>query len=451
MIAKEKNDPTVNACKLCSPLGASFVFKGIENCIPLLHGSQGCSTYIRRYMIGHFREPIDIASTNFGEETAIFGGRENLTIALDNIIKAYKPSVIGIATTCLSETIGDDVPMYLGSYVNDRKDLVIPKLVHVSTPSYKGTHQDGFYATINSLIETIAEGGEKTKTINFIMNLFSPADIRWFKELSECYNIESIIMPDYSDTLDGEYWGEYKRMPEGGTKIEDIQKMGRSIGTIEFGNILSEKGGAGEILESKFGVKSYGIGFPVGITNTDYFFSLLESITDTKLPEKYRKERGLLIDSYVDGHKYLFGKKAVLYGEDDLVLGLASFIRELGMIPVVIGTGRKTGLLEKVINEVIPDYKSLNISIIENIDFEDIGRIAQEKEADILIGHSKGYKVARDLNIPLIRVGFPIHDRIGGQRVRVLGYQGTQELLDRIINAIIEKKQSDSPVGYMAM
>jgi len=451
MIAKEKNDPTVNACKLCSPLGASFVFKGIENCVPLLHGSQGCSTYIRRYMIGHFREPIDIASTNFGEDTAIFGGRENLTIALDNIIKAYKPSVIGIATTCLSETIGDDVPMYLGTYVNDRKDQVIPKLVHVSTPSYKGTHQDGFYATINSLIETISEGGEKTKTINFIMNLFSPADIRWFKELSECYNIDSIIMPDYSDTLDGEYWGEYKRMSEGGTKVEDIQKMGRSAGTIEFGNILSEKGGAGEILEAKFGVKSYGIGFPIGITNTDYFFSLLESITDKKLPEKYRKERGLLIDSYVDGHKYLFGKKAVLYGEDDLVLGLASFIRELGMIPVVIGTGRKTGLLEKVINEVIPDYKSLNISIIENIDFEDIGKIAMDKEADILIGHSKGYKVARDLNIPLIRIGFPIHDRIGGQRVRILGYQGTQDLLDRIINAIIEKKQSDSPVGYMAM
>jgi len=38
---------TQNACKLCEPLGACFVFRGIEGAIPLLHGSQGCATYIR--------------------------------------------------------------------------------------------------------------------------------------------------------------------------------------------------------------------------------------------------------------------------------------------------------------------------------------------------------------------------------------------------------------------
>nr|WP_319492220.1 nitrogenase component 1 [uncultured Desulfobacter sp.] len=36
--------PTQNACKMCTPLGATLVFQGIEGCVPLLHGSQGCST-----------------------------------------------------------------------------------------------------------------------------------------------------------------------------------------------------------------------------------------------------------------------------------------------------------------------------------------------------------------------------------------------------------------------
>ena len=63
---------TQNACKLCAPLGASVVFRGIENCVPLIHGSQGCSTYIRRYVISHFREPIDIASSNFSESSAFW-------------------------------------------------------------------------------------------------------------------------------------------------------------------------------------------------------------------------------------------------------------------------------------------------------------------------------------------------------------------------------------------
>jgi nitrogenase molybdenum-iron protein NifN len=39
---------TQNACKLCAPLGACIALRGIEGCIPLIHGSQGCSTYIRR-------------------------------------------------------------------------------------------------------------------------------------------------------------------------------------------------------------------------------------------------------------------------------------------------------------------------------------------------------------------------------------------------------------------
>src|SRR3989339_470737 len=102
---------TRNACKMCTPLGAALVFHGIEGAIPLLHGSQGCSTYMRRYLISHFKEPVDIASSNFSEETAIFGGGANLKLAIENIIRQYSPGMIGIATTCLSETIGDDVPM----------------------------------------------------------------------------------------------------------------------------------------------------------------------------------------------------------------------------------------------------------------------------------------------------------------------------------------------------
>ena len=94
---------TRNACKLCNPLGACLAYKGIKGCVPLIHGSQGCSTYIRRYMISHFREPVDIASSNFTEESTIFGGRQNCHQAVGNIIKQYNPEVIAAATTCLSE------------------------------------------------------------------------------------------------------------------------------------------------------------------------------------------------------------------------------------------------------------------------------------------------------------------------------------------------------------
>jgi nitrogenase molybdenum-iron protein NifN len=69
---------TRNACKLCTPLGACVAFKGIEGCVPLIHGSQGCATYIRRYMISHYREPVDIASSNFSEENDHFWRKQEL-------------------------------------------------------------------------------------------------------------------------------------------------------------------------------------------------------------------------------------------------------------------------------------------------------------------------------------------------------------------------------------
>jgi nitrogenase molybdenum-iron protein NifN len=84
----------------------------------------------------------------------------------------------------------------------------------------------------------------------------------------------------------------------------------------------------------------------------------------------------------------------------------------------------------------------------EGADFYEIAQEAEALAPDLLIGHSKGYHLARRLGIPLVRVGFPIHDRFGGQRILHLGYRGAQSLLDRLVNAIIERKQEKSPVGY---
>jgi nitrogenase molybdenum-iron protein NifN len=77
--------------------------------------------------------------------------------------------------------------------------------------------------------------------------------------------------------------------------------------------------------------------------------------------------------------------------------------------------------------------------------------MAESLEPDLLAGHSKGYPLARKLNIPLIRVRFLIHDRVGGQRVLHFGYSGAQQLFDALTNALMAKKQADSSVGYSYM
>ncbi|MDY6854213.1 MAG: nitrogenase component 1 [Thermodesulfobacteriota bacterium] len=452
VMTKDEYTPTKNACKLCSPLGASFVFKGIANCIPLLHGSQGCSTYIRRYLISHFNEPIDIASSNFTEEAAIFGGGVNLKLAIQNITKQYEPECIGIASTCLSETIGDDVDLILKDYKKNNKGKSEPEIVSVSTPSYSGTHIDGFHATVRSLVDSISPMEDrKGKHINIFPGMLSPADFRYLKEILEDFGADYVMLPDYSDTFDGPLWSRYRKIPVGGTSMKDIASIGSACASMEFGRILAEGESAGKLLKARDKIPCFSQGLPIGVKETDLLFDTLELITGRSTPEKHIKERDRLIDSYVDGHKYLFESRAVLYGEEDLIVGLASFLSEIGVIPVVCASGGKSGHIEEKLDEVIPDMRKMGMTILEGVDFMEIGKAVKDLSPDFMIGNSKGYKLARQIKKPLIRVGFPIHDRLGGGRIMHVGYRGAQQLFDTISNTIIALRQDNSSIGYTYM
>lgn len=440
---------TINACKLCNPLGASLVFRGIEGAIPILHGSQGCATYIRRYIISHFKEPIDIASSSFNESSTIFGGGRNLTVAIENVIRQYHPGLIGVATTCLSETIGEDIPMILHCFVKEFQDHELPEIVSVSTPSYQGSHLDGFHAAVLAVVQKMAQGGPGTMTVNLFPGMVSTSDLRYLKQVFADFGLKLTLLPDYSETMDGPTWDDYQKIPQGGTSLEQIRNTGRARAAIQLGLTVKENQNAARFLKEKFNIPDYQMGLPIGIRETDRFLELLAQLSNRPIPEQYQRERGRLVDAYIDGHKYLFGKKAVLFGEPDLVVGMAAFLAEVGVVPVLCATGTETGCLEKVLRGLLPE--NCPTKVLEGVDFNVIGTEAASLKPDLLIGNSKGYSISRNLRIPLVRVGFPIHDRIGGQRVLHLGYSGTQQLFDTIVNELIRSNQEQSPVGYSYM
>jgi len=442
---------TTNACKLCKPLGASLAFRGIEGAVPFLHGSQGCATYMRRYIISHFNEPIDIASSSLGEKHAVYGGGPNLKLGLKNVTAKYRPQLIGVATTCLTETIGDDVKMILNEYKEEfHNGIDDPLIISVSTPSYSGTHMEGFHAAVKGVVEQLAQGGERSETVNILPGFVSAADLRYLKELLADFGLAATVLPDYSETLDGEALNEYPLIPKGGTPLSAIRGMGRSRLTIECGRTLPEES-AGSRLRDLFEVPLTRLGMPIGIRETDRFMEELARVAGVAIPEKYRSARGRLVDAMVDGHKYIFGKRTVVYGEEDLVVGLTALLAEIGVKPVLCASGGKSGRFRESIEQVLSGLNCEMPEVHENVDFFDIEERAEELELDLVVGHSKGYSFARRQNIPLVRVGFPIHDRIGGQRLLHIGYHGAQQLFDTITNTMIAKKQDDSEVGYTYM
>jgi nitrogenase molybdenum-iron protein NifN len=452
---------TRNACKLCAPLGACVALRGIEGCIPLIHGSQGCATYIRRYTISHFREPVDIASSNFVESTAIFGGRDNLFTALDNVSRSYKPAAIGVTSTCLSETIGENVPLYLKQYEDERKRGMRnnagqrPVVFYASTPSYRGTHMDGFHeALLAAVTKMNSDGGdaddarvtENTGRINLISGFVSTEDIRELRDIMGFFCGDNyILLPDYSDTLDGVSWETYQKLPEGGAKTADIARMGGAAATVCLGNPPANN--AGSWLLGNRGVPLFTRDLPIGIENTDRFCDILANLTGWELPGELRRQRGRLVDAYIDGHKYVNGKRAVIYGEEDFVASLASFLDEIGVIPVIAATGAASAGFKSCVRAAVRNCKS-GIEAADNADFAALLEMAKDAEPDFIMGNSKGLYLSRALGVPLLRCGFPVHDRIGGQRILHLGYRGALHLFDAVCNCLLEAKQSRHEVGY---
>jgi len=462
---------TRNACKLCTPLGAAFAFKGVERSITILHGSQGCSTYIRRYLISHFREPIDIASSNFTENTAVFGGKQNLMTALDNIWRQYKPRLIGVASTCLTETIGEDTPGIVREwnehFIAAHPGVKPPYVCTVGTPSYKGTHRDGFQATLLSLVSQVcksdnpangsdpepAEAEEKASAtakrplVNLIAGMVSCSDLRFLRDALKAFQLDGILLPDYADALDGGLWSEYHSNPPGGTPVRRIAAMKNAVATVELGALPSSQS-AGMFLKTNHDIPLYSHNLPIGIRETDRFMAALSELSGKPLPQRFKEARDRLADSYADAHKYIFEIPCLLYGEEDFVVGMASFLAEIGMIPAVCASGSASGLLESRLREVLPDYDTMDVRIASGSDFIGIEEVARERDVKLVVGNSKGYKTAKNLGIPLVRAGFPIHDRFGGHRILHLGYEGAQNLFDLLVNTVLENIQDGDDIGY---
>jgi nitrogenase molybdenum-iron protein NifN len=163
------------------------------------------------------------------------------------------------------------------------------------------------------------------------------------------------------------------------------------------------------------------------------------------MPAWLEKERGRLLDAYADGHKYVFGKRVAVYGDPELVAGLAGFLAEIGARPVLCATGARNRALRDALEKLPAGSVE---EILEDTDYGAIEATCGRLKPELLIGSSKGYRVARALGVPLLRVGFPIHDRLGAGRLLHVGYRGTMQLFDSVVNTLLDAKQSSSPIGF---
>jgi nitrogenase molybdenum-iron protein NifN len=423
----------VNPLKMSQPLGASYAFLGMNRCMPVMHGSQGCTSFGLVLLVRHFREAIPLQTTAMNEASTIMGGMDNIEKAILNIRSRAKPDLIAICSTGLTETKGDDVHAYLQLIGQKHPELGDTALVYVSTPDYVGAFQDGWANATSALIDALvpapaSQPARRAAQVNILPGChLSAADIDELREIVASFGLEPLVLPDISGSLDGHMNEDFSPTTTGGTTLEQARRMAESSATLAVGEQMRP---CAQRLQERSGVPFEVFDRLTGLEPNDRLLAWLARLSGVPVPAKWRRQRSQLQDALLDAHFSLGGKRVAIGAEPDLLWAMASLLAEAGCRIECAVTTTESPLLER-----------LPAGRVRIGDLEDLEDAAGG--CDLLVTHSHGRQAAARLHLPLYRCGLPIFDRLGAAHRLAVGYRGTREILFEVGNLMIERQEHE--------
>ncbi len=411
----------INPLKLSQPMGALLCFLGIKNTMPLMHGAIGCASFSKVFFTRHFNDPIAIQTTAVNDITAVIdGGDYSISEAIKNITAKVQPDLVGLFTTGLTETKGDDIKgaTYL---LRD-----VQKMVYVHTPDFEGGLESGWAKSIEAIIEQLVEKQSKinpTKALLIPNVNFTPLETEKLKEQLELFGFDEVFaLPDLSESLDGHLGVKQGALSSGGISIEEIKNLADAKVVITIGESVKKSGE--KFKEKNDLIQHLHFESLGGLLQSDNFYkALLEVQTLKTPPHRIQRWRKRLQDALLDTHFHLGGKKIVIALEYDQALSVGNILNEVGANIVAV---------------VIPNKIVTNEQIFcKNVIVGDMSDVEREMEnADILISNFHGERICHKLHKTLIPRGFPNYEVVGNQLKYDLLYEGTAQFLFEVANKL---------------
>ncbi|KAB2925852.1 MAG: nitrogenase iron-molybdenum cofactor biosynthesis protein NifN [Dechloromonas sp.] len=436
-IIQSKKALAVNPLKVSQPVGASLAFLGLNRCLPLMHGSQGCTAFGKVFFVRHFREPIPLQTTAMDQVSTIMGADENIVEALRTLSDKSKPDIIGLVTTGLSETQGTDIMRAVKDFRTAHPEFDHVAVVPVNTPDYLGCLESGYALAVEALIRTLVPEsqcvGRRPKQVNVLASgMLTPGDIEAIKDWVEAFGLRPVVVPDIGDSLDGHLVeAETSSLTIGGTPRSEIAIMGESAATLVVGPSLYK---AADLLKERTGVPDWRFEGLMGLDDCDTFTQALAEISGKPVPEKIERHRAQLQDAMVDSH-FMIGFARVALAADPDLLGMQ--VRFL------------TGMGAEVVAAVSPhkhdSLAGLPIAQVIVGDLEDMEKAARAANAQLVMANSHAADTAHRLGLPLLRAGFPQYDHVGGYARTWVGYRGTRQALFDLANLMLGQHHELAP------
>lgn len=426
-----------NPLKSSTPLGAALAFLGIEGAVPLFHGSQGCTSFALVLAVRHFKEAIPLQTTAMDEPATILGGADNLEEALVNVVTRMKPRFVGVASTALVETRGEDIAGALSTIVRKRRELDEIPVVYASTPDFEGALEDGWcravVATLRALVKHSRPGADRRKLVVLPGVHENTATLEEVRRVALDFDLDAVFVPDVSESLDGHVPEQYVGTSLGGVSCDTVAALGDATAAIALGEHMRP---AAALFSELTGVRCVVLPSLMGLTGSDRLVAWLSHVSGKPPSPMIRRDRSRLVDAMLDAHFHFSGKRIAIAADPDLLCALVEFCVEMGADVVAAVSSTKHS----------PLWAALPVPEVHVGDLGDLEHLARERRAELLITHSHGRMAAETLGIPLFRIGFPIFDQLGHQHRSLGGYVGTRGLVFELAN-VFQRALHEATLG----
>ncbi|WP_457570026.1 nitrogenase iron-molybdenum cofactor biosynthesis protein NifN [Desulfurobacterium sp.] len=418
---------SVNPLKKSPALGAAICCYGIKGIMVVVHGAQGCSAFAKNILIEHFKEPVPFTNTALGEISVVFGEEDPIEEAVKNLLSSkIPPKAIAFLSSGMSECRGDDIESTIERLKKEIPSLSCFPLFHIPTPDFEGGLSTGYEAALFSIVSNLgsATGKRDEKTVNLLCGpALKPGDIEEIKEFIESFGLRTITIPDLSDSLIGKlYPGLYYPYTTGGITAEDLKKVGDAFITfaVGFGTLRTAR-----LIEKRWNVPFEFFPNLSNYREVDRLFQLLSNITGC-FPEKLIERQYQMLDALADTHFYLNRKRFAIAAIPAVAYEIGDFLASVGGEIVAVVSPEYDPCLEKIKTEKV---------IVG--DMEDFEHLCKEKKPHVIFGSSHLHFIEEELGIPLVRIDFPVMDRIGFIQKSRVCYRGIRDFLFEISNEIL--------------
>ncbi|RCU52514.1 nitrogenase iron-molybdenum cofactor biosynthesis protein NifN [Corallincola holothuriorum] len=433
-VERNRRALTERPLKTSQPTGATLATLGIRNSIPLMHGSQGCCAFAKVYLIQHFREPVPIQNSAVDQIAAVMGADSNLMEALVLLCEKHQPELISVITTGLTEMQGSDIDRVVKEFKAAHPQFSHIHVVTMATPDFVGSMQTGFANGVSALVKQIARApvvkARRKRQLNLLCSVaMTPADVELLHRYLDAFDLSTIMLPDLSVSMDGHLADDdFSPTSAGGTSVLELEEMASSAATLVFGESLF---GVGQWLQQKFAVPCFEFSSLMGMANTDALVMRLAELSGKPVPAWLTRARKRLQDAMLDSHFHLSTAPIAMAMESDMALGYTALLTEQGCEISRLVTATDSPLLARlpIKKIVVGDLSDLEPAL---------------DKVSLVIGNTHTANMCEP-KLPVLRAGYPCHDRYGTADLLQIGYEGARSRLFAMVNILLAQHQDEVP------